>query len=198
MNDQIKTIFVSGKMTGLPGYNHTAFHQVTAQLRAQGYTVLNPAEIAGGDTTLPRAHYLRECLRMVADADAIVVLPNWRDSKGARQEVFNGLEIGIPILDLNLMPVSETICQEADRIVSSDRQDSYGHPASDFSRTALMWTGLFRDKLKVGAEFVPSDIPLAMICVKLSRLANTYKRDSVVDIAGYAKTADMCHEPIQQ
>jgi hypothetical protein len=35
---------------------------------------------------------------------------------------------------------------------------------------------------------------MAMICVKLSRLCNAYKRDTIVDIAGYAKTIDLCQQ----
>jgi len=36
----------------------------------------------------------------------------------------------------------ETVCQEADRIVSSDRQQAYGHPREDMTRTAAMWEAI--------------------------------------------------------
>lgn len=85
---------------------------------------------------------------------------------------------------------NETVCQEADRLVSHDRQQQYGHPKEDFSRTAAMWEPIFG--LPPGA-ISPDKVAMAMICVKLSRLCHGYKRDTAVDICGYAKTIDMIH-----
>lgn len=82
----------------------------------------------------------------------------------------------------------ETILEEAQRLVYGDRQEAYGHPRDDFGRTAGMWTALFGRKLADGERFTPEDVAMAMACVKLSRLANAYKRDSAVDLAGYAAT----------
>jgi hypothetical protein len=88
----------------------------------------------------------------------------------------------------------ETICAEADRLVSHDRQAQYGHPSEDFSRTAAMWEALLG--LPPGA-ISPEQVAYCMIALKLSRLTHKYKRDSVVDIAGYAKTASMiCEDPV--
>lgn len=89
----------------------------------------------------------------------------------------------------------ESICHEADRIVSLDRQDTYGHPSTDFRKTAEAMNGLgFRvEDYEDGAirHLTSRDIPIFMICIKLSRLMKGYKRDSAVDIAGYAKTLDL-------
>lgn len=82
----------------------------------------------------------------------------------------------------------ESILQEADRLVSGERGGDYGHPFDDFSRTAKMWSAIF------GIDVRPEQVPLAMICVKVSREVNKPKRDNVVDIAGYAKTLDMVNE----
>ncbi len=80
----------------------------------------------------------------------------------------------------------ENILDTAYTLVHGDRNEDYGHPYFDFSRTAKMWSGLF------GIEVKPELVPLAMICVKLSRLTNDpTKRDSIVDVAGYAETFDM-------
>lgn len=85
----------------------------------------------------------------------------------------------------------ESITLEADRLVNGDRQSDYGHPIDDFTKTALMWTGLFKEKLALGEQFTAADVPQAMIAVKLSRLQHRLKRDSIVDVAGYAATLDL-------
>jgi hypothetical protein len=86
----------------------------------------------------------------------------------------------------------ESILAEAQRITGGDRQAQYGPPDQDFSRTAGMWTSLFGELLKDGARFDAKHVAMAMIVVKLSRLMYGAKRDSVVDIAGYAHCLSLC------
>jgi hypothetical protein len=86
---------------------------------------------------------------------------------------------------------AESICVEADRLVSFDRAMQYGHPKEDMNRTAAMWEPIFG--LPPGA-IGPDKVAMAMICVKLSRLCHGFKRDSAVDIAGYAKCIDLIHQ----
>lgn len=78
--------------------------------------------------------------------------------------------------------IKESVLQEADRLVSTDRQQDYGHPLDDFTKTAKMWSAV------LGQEVSPEQVPLCMILVKISRETNRHKRDNLVDIAGYAKT----------
>lgn len=90
-------------------------------------------------------------------------------------------------------PAPKTILQEAYELVHGERQDDYGHPIEDFSRTAKMWSAIF------GIDVEPWQIPMAMICVKLSRLSNDpTKRDSVTDIAGYAATLQMVMDKLAE
>ena len=77
------------------------------------------------------------------------------------------------------------ILEEANKLVHGDRQQDYGHPIHDFNRTAQMWSAI------LGKEVTAEQVALCMIAVKLSRLCNSYKRDSIVDIAGYAATLEM-------
>jgi hypothetical protein len=88
----------------------------------------------------------------------------------------------------------ESILQEADRLVSTDRQSDYGHPREDFAKTAKMITGVLLPKLKENQEVSALEVALIMCCVKISREVNKHKRDNLVDLAGYAKTADMVME----
>lgn len=83
-----------------------------------------------------------------------------------------------------------SIALEAHQLVYGDRQGDYGHPREDFTRTAILWTGLLQHKLADGAYIDAEDIGRCMIAVKLSRDVNSPKRDNRVDIAGYALTLD--------
>lgn len=85
----------------------------------------------------------------------------------------------------------DSVLEEAKRITAGTRQNDYGHPRDDFSRTASMWTGILAPKLRQGTQVTAMDVPLCMIAVKLARQAHRHKRDNLVDIAGYARTAAM-------
>lgn len=92
----------------------------------------------------------------------------------------------------------ESVCQEADRIVSEDRQKAYGHPYDDFWTTAEILRALGYMKQPKGGRpqlITAYDIPQILRAVKESRLnRNPTHRDSLVDICGYAKTQDMLRE----
>lgn len=90
----------------------------------------------------------------------------------------------IPVAKTTELPGQrESICAEADRLVSEDRQKDYGHPLDDFGKTAKIWSAI------LGCPVTEEQVALCMIGVKQSRLCNTPDhRDSLVDIAGYAKT----------
>jgi hypothetical protein len=82
------------------------------------------------------------------------------------------------------MTYDPSIAQEAVDIVTGDRAAAYGHPYYDFAKVAGMWSALF------GWEVTPSDVPLAMVCLKLARQLHREKRDNLVDIVGYVITHD--------
>lgn len=107
---KVNTIYVAGPMSpssfGIEGtphgwnWNHPAFNQAASDLRAEGHTVINPAEmdVAAGDTgDLEWHEYLRRDLKVLADCDRIVMLPGWMGSKGARLEHFVAIELGMTV-----------------------------------------------------------------------------------------------------
>lgn len=105
--------YICGPMTGLPQFNIPLFDEVAAKLRGEGLDVVSPAELddastratalaspdgapgsgsANGETW---GDFLARDVKLIADSlDAIVVLPDWHKSRGARLEVFVGLLTG--------------------------------------------------------------------------------------------------------
>jgi hypothetical protein len=98
-------------MSYRPQFNFPLFDRVTATLRKQGYDVISPAEL---DTPEVRGHamaspdgepgayeaandqtwadFLSRDVKIIADTvDAVVLLPQWVTSRGARLEAFVGL-----------------------------------------------------------------------------------------------------------
>jgi hypothetical protein len=91
--------------------------------------------------------------------------------------------------------VTETILQEAQRLVHGDRQGSYGHPLDNHSCTATMVDAyLLRKPGPTRGPLDAEDIAIINILQKVSRSANGQKRDTVVDIAGYAENLQMIAE----
>lgn len=78
--------------------------------------------------------------------------------------------------------------QIADSLVSGDRQQDYGHPIEDFTRTALIWEAI------LGIEVTPEQVALCMVGVKISREVNQHKADNIIDGCGYLRTLEMVYE----
>jgi hypothetical protein len=91
------TLYLSGPMSGLPENNYPAFHAAAAQLRAAGYTVINPAEL-GLPPGLDWIDYMRAAITamMLGKAEALAMLPGWRISEGAVAEWELGRRLGFP------------------------------------------------------------------------------------------------------
>lgn len=90
--------YISGAMTGMPNLNFPAFHAKAAELRAQGITVINPAEY-GVQPGHEWSDYLRHDIRELMNCDAIYMLPGWQNSKGASLERYIASQLGMTILE---------------------------------------------------------------------------------------------------
>lgn len=83
---------------------------------------------------------------------------------------------------------AETVLQEAERLTSDDRQASYGPPHEDAARFAQIASAA------TGLDIRPEHYPALMIAAKLARNAHSFKRDNLVDIAGYCRVAERIHD----
>lgn len=88
------SVYLAGPMRGLPEFNFPAFHAAAARLRADGFTVISPAERDLEDGFDPNtgeglrtfAQYMEVDLPLVCAADNLVLLPGWETSEGVALE----------------------------------------------------------------------------------------------------------------
>lgn len=89
-------------------------------------------------------------------------------------------------------PARAQVLDEAKRLITGDRNRSYGSPTQNFQDTAVVWSTIFRHKLAPGEVFTPADIAAAMVALKLMRRIAGDKADNWVDICGYAACGYEC------
>ena len=203
-------IYISGPMTGITDYNFPAFNAAAAAWREAGWDVANPAEAFGGATDREYYDYALHDIKLLKTCDAIAMLPGW-DGEGARGSVWEYLiaafMLGIPTYNAEVVEfaeaavvrshpaesvemrgASETVLQEAQRLVHGDRNAAYGHPRIDYKATGRMFGAILERWLGREIPDVPPRIAaLMMVAVKVSREAGKHKRDNCTDMAGYAE-----------
>lgn len=102
--------YLSGPMTGLPELNYPTFRTATEHLRALGHEVYNPSEWEDRYNKGVFNHQIAfadYCVYIAREADAVVVLPGWKDSKGSRAEVALAHALGKPVLIYGAAPMQE-------------------------------------------------------------------------------------------
>jgi hypothetical protein len=111
------------------------------------------------------------------------------------QDVSTRYDIPPSTTDDNLESLRKSLLDEVASLVLGDRNAAYGPPHQDFARTAAMLTEMWRHKLRDKELIHAHDVAELMIVLKLSRLQwSPGKRDSWVDIAGYAACGYEAHE----
>ncbi len=89
-----------------------------------------------------------------------------------------------------------SLLREAESLVMGDRNNQYGPPSQDFQRTAdaLNALGYRTAQGKLQAH----DVAMILMVVKMSRITWTpKKRDSWVDLAGYAACGYECTTEVE-
>ena len=106
--------YLAGPMSWVPQFNIPLFDNVAGRLRADGYTIISPAELDSPemrrralqsmdgdlnklehDTGETWGEVLARDVKLVADqVTGIIFLPDWTKSRGAKLEAFVGLLTG--------------------------------------------------------------------------------------------------------
>jgi len=81
--------------------------------------------------------------------------------------------------------MSETILQEAERLIRGERRDDYGSMDEGMQAVSGLWNAYIRT-LGDPPRLTARDVIVMMILVKIARVPCSPKRDNWVDIAGYA------------
>lgn len=104
---RLKSCYLAGPMTGLPEFNMHAFNLCAEHLKAAGFEVHNPVAVdaehgivlegTNGHEEFDFLEAMKRDLPLVMDADCVIVMPGWEESKGAQLEVHTALETGVPV-----------------------------------------------------------------------------------------------------
>lgn len=88
----------------------------------------------------------------------------------------------------------DSILEEAQRVVDGPRQQDYGTPVENHQRTADLWTAYLHGKYGIPFEVSAEDVCFLNILQKVSRGINGLTRDTLVDIAGYARNIELIQD----
>lgn len=116
--------------------------------------------------------------------DPLAHIHTTTDQKSYVNKVIYG-DDRVGINQKQVMPLPPTILQQAQDLVYGPREQEYAHPSVDASRFVDLLNALYKDKLR--EPFEPADYARIMLLVKLGRSRQMLKRDTIIDMAGYAE-----------
>ena len=98
----MKVVYIAGTYRGPNAWtveqNIRAAEEVAARVWAMGLVALCPhANSRHMEGVASDEHFLAGTLELMRRCDAVVLVPNWRDSVGARAEVEEAERLGIPV-----------------------------------------------------------------------------------------------------
>ena len=92
-----KTIYVAGKMYGLPEEQvREKFEKAASQLQNQGYKVVSPA--SDMQQNLSWEDTMRHSIKSMLDCDEVHLLPCWQESRGAQLERDIAIRLGMNVV----------------------------------------------------------------------------------------------------
>lgn len=172
-------------------FNHTNTMREDKPEAPEGYTVMlgrdvprnAPAEglmARCGEVWVPTVFSAQSCHPNLYYPDEWFAVPNAK----ATDEVLH-LSGPYRVMSPNADPKpSQSIAEEAAAVVAGDRAADYGDVNESFARIAKLWSAY------TGSSISPWDVAQMMILLKVSRAKTSTKRDTLVDIIGYAECAE--------
>jgi hypothetical protein len=92
-------IYIAGKITGLDWYEaFNNFCKADDMLVAAGHEPINPMKKVSEQEGYSWADYMKEDIPLLLSCDAIYLLSDWGDSKGARLEKVIAEELGMELI----------------------------------------------------------------------------------------------------
>ena len=164
-------IYIAGPMSGVEDWNFPAFFEAERQLLDLGYEVINPAHNDGStyEEALASANagkhswdwYMRRDLGHLIECDAVCLLPEWKNSKGASLEVSVAKSLDMPLYilrDGKLIPRVEILglsgwARNGKDTVADHLIENYGYERISFA--APMKEALYRLNPRITINKVP-------------------------------------------
>lgn len=102
---QMRTVYLSGPMTGVELFNRPAFHHAEEMIHLNGLAgekvrVINPARNFGGSLDREYEEYMNLSLMQVHNSDVVVLLEGYEHSNGVKREVELAKELGLEFYTL--------------------------------------------------------------------------------------------------
>jgi len=133
---------------------------------------------------------MREDIKDLLNCEGIFLLAGWLDSPGAVLEYKVALACKLQIIypeDTDPRP-KRSVLVEADQLTRGARQESYGHPSDNHSRTARFWSTYLDVKIS------PQQVCFLNVLQKIGRSMHAPDRDHLVDIVGYIRNVEMIED----
>lgn len=92
-------VYIAGKITGLEYDDAFAkFAAAEKHLAERGFEPVNPMRKTSEQAGLSWSDYMKEDIPYLLKCDAIYLLPDWKDSRGAQLEYTIARELGLIIM----------------------------------------------------------------------------------------------------
>lgn len=94
-----KKVYISGRITGKPLHEaKEVFSKAATDLKKRGYIPINPFE-NGVDEDASWNEHMKADIKLMLDCDMVLLLPDWKHSKGANIEKDLADVLGIKCID---------------------------------------------------------------------------------------------------
>jgi len=94
----MKRVYIAGKVTGLPFTGVVKkFAQAQSEIEDLGFIAVNPITVVN-DSGCDWNKAMKLCINALLECDAIIMLPCWRESKGALLEMNIAINFGMEIM----------------------------------------------------------------------------------------------------